>query len=154
MSKLRGIFWYVIYANWMLLKIWPHLTFGWPFVNISLTIHLTHSKLYVFGDPSNLTSNTWKVIWSNLKFWPPLDLCVTPTGKGTNRPKSCHNIFWPVTTSKPSITHFRLNGTWVLLPLHLQLATHYEFVLASTSPIYFIISFAYSLICILWDEPK
>ena len=41
----------------MLLKIWPHLTFGWPFVNISLTIHPTHSKLYIFCDPYNLTSN-------------------------------------------------------------------------------------------------
>ena len=56
MCKLRGIFWYVIYANWML-KIWPHLTFEWPFVNISLTIHPIHSKLYIFWDPYNLTSN-------------------------------------------------------------------------------------------------
>ena len=119
MCKLRGIIWYIIHANRMLLKIWPHLTFGWPFVNISLTIHPTHSKLYIFVIPmtSRVIWYTWKVIWSILKFWPPLDPCVTPTGKGPNRPKCCQNIFWPITTSKLSITHFRQNGTWVLLPL-------------------------------------
>ena len=119
MCKLRGIIWYIIHANRMLLKIWPHLTFGWPFVNITLTIHPTHSKLYIFVIPmtSRVIWYTWKVIWSILKFWPPLDPCVTPTGKGPNRPKFCQNIFWPVTTSELSITHFRQNGTWVLLPL-------------------------------------
>ena len=103
----------------MLLKIWPHLTFGWPFVNISLTLHPTHSKLYIFVIliTSRVIWYTWKVIWSILKFWPPLDLCVTPTGKGPNLPKFCQNIFRPITTSKPSITHFRQNGTWVFLPL-------------------------------------
>ena len=74
MCKLRGIIWYIIHANRMLLKIWPHLTFGWPFVNISITIHPTQKKF-------------------------------------------CQNIFWPITSSKPSISHFRQNGTWVLLPL-------------------------------------
>ena len=64
---------------------------------------------------------TWKVIWSILKFWPPLDPCVTPTGKGPNCPKFCQNIFWPITTTKLSITHFRQNGTWVLLPLQSSL---------------------------------
>ena len=119
MCKLRGIIWYIIHANRMFLKIWPHLTFGWPFVNISLTIHATHSKLYILVIPmtSRVIWYTWKVIWSILKFGPPLDPCVTPTGKGPNRPKFCQNIFWPITTSKLSITHFRLNGTWVLLPL-------------------------------------
>ena len=57
MCKLRGIIWYIIHANWMLLKIWPHLTFGLPFVNIFLTMHPTHSKLYICYDPYNLTSN-------------------------------------------------------------------------------------------------
>ena len=120
MCKLRRIFWFVIYANWMLLKIWPHLTFGWPFVNISLTTHPTHSKLYIFVIliTSRVIWYTWKVIWIILKFWTPLDLCVTPTGKGPNSLKFCQNIFWPTTTSKPSITHFRQNDTWVLLPLH------------------------------------
>ena len=125
MCKLRGIFWYIIYANWMLLKIWPHLTFGWPFVDISLTIHPTHSKLY-FCDP--ITSRkiwyTWKVIWSILKFWLTIYLCVTPTGKGPYRPKFCQNIFWPITTSKPSITHFHQNGTWVLF--HFSLSDHFK----------------------------
>ena len=111
MCKLIGIIWCIIYANRMLLKIWPHLTFGWPFVNISLTIHPTHCKLNSFS----------KVIWSSLKVWPPPDLCVTPTGKGPNRPKCCQNIFCSITTSKLSITHFRQNGTWVLFPLHLNL---------------------------------
>ena len=125
MCKLRRKFWYVIYANWILLKIWPHLTFGWPFVNISLTIHPTHSKLYIFVIliTSRVIWYTWKVIWSILKFWPPFDLCVTPTGKGPNRLKFCQNIFWPITTSKPSITHFRQNGTWVLLPLQ---SSHFQ----------------------------
>ena len=70
MCKPRGIFWYIIYANWMLLKIWPHLTFRWPFANISLTIHSTHSKLYIFVIPitSRVIWYTWKVIWSILKF--------------------------------------------------------------------------------------
>ena len=107
--KLRGIIWYIIHVNRMLLKIWPHLTFGWPFVNMSLTIHPTHSKLYIFVIliTSRVIWSTWKAIWSSLKIWPPLDPCVTPTGKGPNRPKFCQNIFWPITTSKPSITHFR-----------------------------------------------
>ena len=123
LCKLRGIIWYINHANRMFLKIWPHLTFGWPFVNISLAIDPTHSKLYIFVIliTSRVTWYTWKVIWSILKFWPPLDLCVTPTGKGSNRPKFCQNIFWPIMTSKPSITHFRQNGTWVLLPLHLHI---------------------------------
>ena len=119
MRKLRGIIWYIIHANRMLLKIWPHLTFAWPSVNISQTIHPTHSKLYIFVIiiTSRVIWYTWKVIWSILKIWPPIDPCVTPTGKGQNRPKFCQNIFWPITISKPSITHFRQNGTWVLLPL-------------------------------------
>ena len=122
MYKLRGVIWYVIHANRMLLKIWPHLTIGWPFVNISLTMHPTYIKLYIFVIliTSRVIWYTWKVIWSILKIWPPLDPCVTPTGKGPNRPKFCQNIFWPITTLKLSITHFRQNGTWVLLPLHLQ----------------------------------
>ena len=115
MCKWRGIIWYIIHANRMLLKIWPHLTFGWPFVNISRTIHPTHSKLYIFAIlmTSRVLWYTWKVIWSILKFWPLLDLCVTPNGKGPNRPQFCQNIFWHITTSKLSITHFRQNGTWL-----------------------------------------
>ena len=106
-------------TNRMLLKIWPHLTFGWPFVNISLTIHPTHNKLYIFVIliTSRVIWYTWKVIWSILKIWPLFDPCTTHTGKGPNRSKFCQNIFWPITTSKPPITHFRQNGTWVLLPL-------------------------------------
>ena len=127
MCKLRGIIWYIIHANRMLLKIWSHLTFGWPFFNISLTIHPTHSKLCIFVIliTSRVIWYTWKAIWSILKFWPLLDLCVAPTGKGPNRPKFCQNIFLPITTSKPSITHFRQNGTWVLFPLHIQLQVKY-----------------------------
>ena len=119
MCKLRGIIWYIIHANRMWLKIWPHLTFGWPFVNISLTIHPTHSKLYIFVIliTSRVIWYTWKAILSILKIWPPLDPCVTPTRKGPNRLKFCQNILWPVTTLKPPITHFCQNGTWVLLPL-------------------------------------
>ena len=121
--KLRGIIWYILHANQMLLKIWPHLTFGWPFDNISLTIHPTHSKLYIFVIlvTSQVILYTWKVIWAILKIWPPLDPCVTPTGKGPNRPQFCQNIFWPITTSKQSTTHLSQNGFWVLLPLHLQM---------------------------------
>ena len=87
------------------------------FVNIALTIHPTYSKLYIFVIliTSRVIWYTWKVIWSIFKIWPPLDPCVTPTGKGSNRPKFCQNIFWPIMTSKPSITHFRQNDTWVLL---------------------------------------
>ena len=119
MCTLRGIIWYIIHANRMLLKIWPLLTFGWPFFNISLTMHPTHSKLYIFVIliTSWVIWYTWKVIRSILKILPPLDPCVTSTGKRPNRPKFCQNIFWPITTSKPSITHFRQNGNWVLLPL-------------------------------------
>ena len=119
MCKQRGIFWYIIYANWMLLKIWPHLTFGWPYVNISLTIHPTHSKLciFVYLIAPHAIWYTWKVIWSISKLWSLLDFSVTPTRKGPNRPKFCQNIFWPIMTSKSPITHFCQNGTWVLLPL-------------------------------------
>ena len=45
MCKLRGKIWCIIHTNWMLLKNRPHLTFGWPFVNISQTIHPMHRKL-------------------------------------------------------------------------------------------------------------
>ena len=88
MCKLRGTIWYIIHANRTLLKIWSHLTFGWPIVNIPLTIHPTHSKLFIFVIlmTSRVLWYTWKLIWSILKFWPPLDLCVTPSGKGPNRP--------------------------------------------------------------------
>ena len=121
--KLRGIICYCIHANRMLMKTWPHLTFGWPFVNIPLTIHPTHRKLYIFVIliTSRVIWYTWKIIWSILKIWPLLDPCVTSTGKGLNCPKFCQNIFWLITTSKSSITHFRQNGAWVLLLLHLQL---------------------------------
>ena len=118
MCKLRGIFCYVIYENGMLLKIWPHLTFGWPFVNISLTTHPTHSKLYSFVIliTSRVIWYTWKVIWSILKFWPLRD----SYWEGAKSSKILSKYFWPITISKPSITHFRRNGTWVLLPLHLH----------------------------------
>ena len=95
MYRLRGIIWYIIHANQMLLKVWPHLTFGWPFVNISQTIHPTHSKLYIFVIlmTSRVIWYTWKFIWSILKFWPPLDLCVTPTGKGPKSSKILSKYF-------------------------------------------------------------
>ena len=47
---------------------------------------------------------------------------LTPAGpylEGTYRQKCCQSIFWPITTSKSSITHFLQIGTWVLFPLHL-----------------------------------
>ena len=120
MCKLRGIIWYIIHANRMFLKIWPHLTFKWPFVNIALTIHPTHSKLYIFVIliASRVIWYTWKVTWSILKFYPYL----TSAWPLPNCPKFCQNIFWPITNSKPSITHFRRNGTWVLLPLQSSIA--------------------------------
>ena len=52
MCKLRGITWYIFHVNRMLLKIWPHLTFGWPFVNISL-----HIANYIFFYPYDRTNN-------------------------------------------------------------------------------------------------
>ena len=75
MSKLREIIWYIIHANRMLLKIWPYLTFGWPFVNIALTMHPTHSKLYIFVIliTSRVIWYTWTVIWNILKIWRQLD---------------------------------------------------------------------------------
>ena len=84
MFKLRGIIWYIIHANRMLFKIWPHLTFGWPFVNISLTIHPTHSKLYIFVIliTSRVIWYTWKAIWSILKFWPHLTSAWPLLGRG------------------------------------------------------------------------
>ena len=124
MCKLRGILWYIIHANRMLLKIWPHLTFGWPFVDISLTMHPTHSKLYIFVIllTSRVIWYTWKVIWSIMKIWPQHDPCMAPTGKGPNHPKFCQNILWLITTLKPSTTRFRQNGTWVILPLQSSIA--------------------------------
>ena len=111
MWKLKGII-----SQISFMQIWSHLTFGWPFVNISLTIHPTHSKLYIFV---TLTSNLiyMKGHWKHFENLTPLDPCVTPTGKGPNRPNFCQNIIRPITTSKPSITYFHQNGTWVLIPL-------------------------------------
>ena len=121
MCKLREMIWYIICANRMLLKNWPHLTFKWPFVNISLTIPPTHSKLYIFVIliTSRTIWYTWKVIWSILKFWPLLELCVTPTGKGAksseilskyfltyNDFKSINNSFsskWHLSTSYTTV---------------------------------------------------
>ena len=100
------------------LDLW--MTFRWYHPN-----HATYTEtIFIFWSliiTSRVIWYTWKVIWSILKIWPPLDPCVTPTGKGLNRPKFCQNIFWPITTSKPRITHFRQNGTWVLLPLQSSL---------------------------------
>ena len=75
--NLRGIFWYIVYSNWMLLKSWPNLTFGWPFINISITIHVhTHSKLiyifFVILTTSRVIWYTRNAIWSIMKFWPHL----------------------------------------------------------------------------------
>ena len=81
MCKLRGKIWYFIHANRMLLEIWPHLTFGWPFVNISLTMHPTHCKLYTFVIliTSRVIWYTWKVIW---KFDPHLTPSWPLLGRG------------------------------------------------------------------------
>ena len=81
----------MIHANRMLLKIWPHLTFGWPFVNISLTMHPTRSKLYIFVIliTSRVIWYTWKVIWSILKIWPVRD----PYWEGAKSSKILSNYF-------------------------------------------------------------
>ena len=48
MCRSKGTIWHVIHENRTLLKIWPHLTFPWPFDDISITIGLTYRKLYIF----------------------------------------------------------------------------------------------------------
>ena len=118
--KLRGIIWYIIHANQM--KIWPHLTFEWPFVNISITIHPTYSKLYIFVIliTSRVIWYTWKVIWSILKFWPLFDLCVTPTGKG-QIVQNFVQIFSDLQRPQNHQYLIRKNGTWVLLSLQSSL---------------------------------
>ena len=69
--KLRGIIWYIIHPNRMLLKIWPHLTFGWPFVNIASTIHPTHNKVYIFV----ILITSWVIwyTWNLTPTWPLRD---------------------------------------------------------------------------------
>ena len=80
---------------------------------------------YIFCDLYNLTSNLiyMKGHLKHFEFLPPLDLLRDPTGKRSNRPKFCQNIFWPITTSKPSIIVFRQNGTWDFFHYILQLKT-------------------------------
>ena len=119
MCKLRGILWCIIYANWMLLKIWP------TWLLDDLTIHLTNSKLYIFlwfFLTSRVTWYTWKAIICILKIWPPVDTCWPILRRAQIVQNCCQNSFWPITTSKPSITHFRRNDTWVLLPLQSSIA--------------------------------
>ena len=85
-----------------------------------------YTCIFVILIASRVIWYTWKVIRSILKIWPPLDPCVTPNGKGPNHPKISQNIFWPITTSKPSITHFCQNDTWVLLPLQSSIVIDME----------------------------
>ena len=113
MCMSRRTFWYVIHANRMMLKILPHLTFGWPFANISSTMPPTHKKLYIFVI---LTSQG--VIWytSNhvlrvFEIWPQIHSSVTPIRKGENHSKFCQNVAWPLNTSNLPKTHFRRNVT-------------------------------------------
>ena len=103
--------WYFIHVNRTLLKIWPNLTFGWPFTNIFLTIRQRHRKLYIFVILKTYRTiwNTWKHVPSIFEFWPQIHPCVTPTGEGAYYPKCCQNIFQHVVTSKPPLTQFRQN---------------------------------------------
>ena len=108
-------------------------------------MHPTHNKLYIFVIliTSRLIWYTWKVIWSILRIWPPLDPCVTPTGNAPNRPKFFQNIFWPITTLKPSITHFRQNGIWVHLPLHSSVSCNSQRWCAFWQKIYMLFKWAF-----------
>ena len=47
MCKPKETSWHIIHENRTLLKTRPHLTFQWPFHDISLTISLTYGKLYI-----------------------------------------------------------------------------------------------------------
>ena len=103
----------------MLLKIWPHLTFGWPFVNISLTIHPTHSKLYIF-----VILITSRVIWyiyerpfeTFWKFNPPWPLR-DPYWEGAKSSKILskyfltYNDFKPINNSFSSKWHLSTSST-------------------------------------------
>ena len=119
MCKLRGIIWYIIHGNRMLLKIWPHLTFGWPFVNIALTMHPTHSKLYivVILITSRVIWYTWKVIWSILKIWPLHD----PYWEGAKSSKILskyfltYNDFKTINNSFSSKWHLSTSSTTVFI---------------------------------------
>ena len=102
----------------MLLTIWPHLTFGWPFVNISLTIHPIHSKLYnlVILITSREIWYTWKHLkhFENLTpTWPLSD----PYWEEAKSSIILSKKFLIYKDFKSTITHFRQNGTWVFLPL-------------------------------------
>ena len=107
----------------MLLKIWPHLTFGWPFVNISLTIHPTHSKLYYLYDPYNLTSN-FTYMKGHLKYfeiltptWPSRD----PYWKGAKLSKTLskccltYNDFKTINNSVSLKWHLSTTSTTVFM---------------------------------------
>ena len=106
----------------MLLKIWPYLTFGWPFVNISLTINPTHRKLYIyiyFCDPYNPTSNLI-YMKGHLKQFENLTstwILRDPYWEGAKSSKMWSKYFLTYNVFKPSTTHCRQNDTWVLLPL-------------------------------------
>ena len=80
MFKARQTIWYVIHADWMLLKMWPHLTFGWPFANISSTIHPTYGKLYIFVIlmTKRVIWHTWKQCSSIFEIWPQNSLMRNP----------------------------------------------------------------------------
>ena len=65
----------------------------WPFVKIPLTIHPTHSKLYIF-----VILITSLVIW-----YTPLD----PYWERAKSSKILSKYFLAITTSKPSVTHLR-----------------------------------------------
>ena len=87
----------------------------WPLDDLSLISpkpYTLHKANYILCNPYNLTSNLIDMKGHLKRFE-----ILTSTGKGQNRPKFRQDIFLPVTISKLSITHFRQNGTWVLLPL-------------------------------------
>ena len=124
MYTARRTIWYFIHVNRTMLKIWPRLTFGWPFANISLTIHQRHSKLYivVILRTQRAIWHTWKHdVSSVIAIWPRIHPCVKPTWEGAYCPKFCQNIFQHVVTSKPPLTQFRQNVVQYFCHYTLQL---------------------------------
>ena len=83
MCKSKGRIWHVIHETQTLLKIWSHLTFQWPFVNISLYFcdhyHLTSNLIYMKNHVKHFEILT--------PIWPARD----PYREGVNSPQSLKN---------------------------------------------------------------
>ena len=106
------VIWYITHRDWMILKIWPHLTLDRKWPHNSITDDKKYQKLYIFGILV-VSGVVWGITRGGqtiLKIWPHLTSPVTPIYKMTNWSKNCQNVVCYSIALKPPLTHFSQNG--------------------------------------------